>query len=114
MLLQKSLSTLKPVTGTFVHTSVEQPNDVTIQPYNGAQIVGHGSLAAGFNIGIFADKLYQLQSDHITMGDFLFAKVEWLSPVSGIKFFVKTCSVSCGSNTAHTIDIIKVREFETD
>ena len=41
----------------------------------------------------------------IIMGQVIFVKTEWSSPVTKLGFYVDTCQYSCGDNS---IDIIKV------
>jgi len=86
-------------------TVVEIPVDLTL--YMTEAVIGHGSLSDRFRMTLHEDNTY---SDNgpivIALGSVLFTKINWISPIDKMSFYVDTCSYE---SEGYSIDIVKVR-----
>ena len=84
---------------------------VTIDPppQTTGSVVGHGQLADGFRLSIHNDESYRVAAARLQIGQQLFVKVQWQTPITDMKYYVENCNYYCGSDSANSIDIVKVK-----
>ena len=84
---------------------IEMPVDLII--YMTQAVIGHGSLSDRFKMTLHEDNTY---SDNgpivISLGNVLFTKITWISPIDKMSFYVDTCNYE---SEGHSIEIVKVR-----
>jgi len=84
---------------------VEIPVDLIF--YMADAVIGHGSLSDRFRMTLHEDNSY---SDNgpitIALGSVLFTKINWISPIDKMSFYIDTCSYE---SEGYSIDIVKVR-----
>ena len=69
-------------------------------------VIGFGSLSDSFKMTIHLDNTYSTTAESLAFGEPLFTKINWRNSISGMKFYIDTCTYSCGK---FAIEIIKVR-----
>jgi len=85
----------------------EEIVQIPVEPvfYTGS-VIGLGSLSDSFKMSVHHDNTYLNSASTVGLGEILFTKINWKNSISKVKFYIDTCTYSCGT---FSIDIVKVR-----
>jgi len=85
----------------------EEIVEIPVEPiFYVSSVIGQGSLSDSFKITLHLDNTYSDIALSLPIGRTLFGQVSWRNSIHGMKFYIDTCTYSCGE---FSIDLIKVR-----